>query len=420
MGPLLNDAKSETWFVDALNGSGLMPRGNSDSATMETLNLDGEFEAQKGSEEQNKQASNNNAVHEMQYTLLDSPMVEKTSSFGSSSSSPSISNLPPIRVRVDQDGGAKVQNQRVGIEEQFAQISFATNIHKQDDGYGASMSALPPHLQSVATAMVTTEGGSSDNLSRILSDDERSDQGVPVGFSKPPLSLQPLQHKAWGTYNLPSPGSVASDSSIASTNSLSNPMYYQDQRAAPSPNTNADTSIQSSQIQIQQVPDSYALALQSDQQQQQFMQASMHYIPHPMAAPAPVTMSSYYPVYAPPSQQQLHHPADQPYPAVYVMPVTQVTQPQAYMSMQPNTGVMTMKSNVTDASMMASNRPLTPPTPSIFAASTAYKEAAPPIYPTNTATLAKPEMTETMYRTAAPSTHQVVQVQQPYLGFSQM
>ncbi|XP_022715031.1 uncharacterized protein LOC111274561 [Durio zibethinus] len=414
MGPLLNDAKSETWFVDALNGSGIIPRGNSDSATMETLlNLEGEFEA-KGAQEHNKQAKNNNEVLEVQYLLPDSPMVEKTSPFGSSSSSPSMSNLPPIGVPVDQDGRAKLQDQRVGIEEQFAQISFATNIHKQDDGYGAAVSALPLHPVSVATAMIAPAGGSSDNLNRLLSDDERSDHGVPAGFRKPPLPLQPVHQKACGTYNLPSPDSDASDSSIASANSLPKPMYYQthvasrDNRTAASPNTNADNSIPSFQIHIQQVQESCALAPQLDQQQQQFMQASMHYTPHP-SAPAPVPMSSYYPVYAPPSQQQLHHPADQQYPAVYVMPVTQVTQPRPYMSMQNLTLVI-----------LAQSGPLTPPTPSIVAASTAYKEAAPPIYPTNTATLAKPEMTASVYRTAVPSSHQVVQFQQPYVAFSQM
>ncbi|XVF09533.1 hypothetical protein REPUB_Repub07fG0102100 [Reevesia pubescens] len=428
MGPLLNDAKSETWFVDALNGSGLIPRGNSDSATMETrlLNLDGEFEAQ-GVKEKNKQAKNNNAVHEVQCSLPDSPMVEKTSYFGSSSSSPSMSNLPPIRVRVDQDGGAKVLDQRVGIEEQFAQISFATNIHKQDNGYAAAVSAPPPHSVSVATAMVTPAGGSSDNLNRILSDDERSDQGVPVGFRKPPLPLQPVQQKACGTYNLPSPDSVATDSSIVSANSLSKSMNYQDQTQVASRDCRTPDNpltIASSQIQIQQVQDSYALAPQLDQQQQQpqqqFMQASMHYIPHPAAAADPVPMSSYYPVYATPSQQQFAHPVDQQYSAVYVMPLTQVTQPQPYMSMQSNACVMTMKSNATDASTMAPSRQLTPPTASTVAASTAYKEAAPPIYATNITTLAKPGMTATMYRTAVPSTLQVFQVQQPYVGFSQM
>ncbi|KAK8586629.1 hypothetical protein V6N13_010217 [Hibiscus sabdariffa] len=417
MGPLLNDAKSETWFVDALNGSGLVPRGDSDSATIQTLlNIDGEFEAEDGAEEQNKQVKNNNAVQEVQCSLHDSPMAEKTSSFGSSSSSPSMSNLPPIRVQVDQDGGTKVQDQRVGIEEQFAQMSFATNIHKQDDCYGAAAvsAALPPHPVSIVTNMAARAGGSSDNLNRILSDDERSDQGVPVGFRKPPLPLQPVQQKAGATYNLPSPDSVASDSSIASANSFSKPMYYQDPthvasrdgRTVAGPNTNADTSIPSSQIQIQQIQDSYSMSSQLDQQQQQFLQDNIHYVPHHTPAATPMPMPSYYPVYAPPIQQQLHHPADQQYPAVYVM------QPQPYMSMQSNTGVMTP------------SRPLATPTPttSMASVSAAYKETVPPIYPTGTATIAQPEMTATVYRTAVPSTHQhqVVQVQQPYVGFSQM
>ncbi|KAJ4838963.1 hypothetical protein Tsubulata_017363, partial [Turnera subulata] len=45
MGSLLDDAKSETWFVDALNGSGLLPRNLSDSATMDCLvNLDNDHQ----------------------------------------------------------------------------------------------------------------------------------------------------------------------------------------------------------------------------------------------------------------------------------------------------------------------------------------------------------------------------------------
>ncbi|KAE8710680.1 hypothetical protein F3Y22_tig00110319pilonHSYRG00122 [Hibiscus syriacus] len=427
MGPLLNDAKSETWFVDALNGSGLVPRGDSDTATIQTLlNLDGEFEVE-GGEEQNKQIMNNNVVHEMQCSLQDAPMAEKTSSFGSSSSSPSMSNLPPIRVRVDQDGGPKLQDQRVGMEEQFAQMSIATDVQKQDDCYGAAaaMSAPPSHPVPVVTTMATRAGGSSDNLNRIFSDDERSDQGVPVGFRKPPLPLQPVQQKPGGTYNLPSPDSVASDSSIASANSLSKPMYYQDptyvasrdSRTVASSNTNADTSIPNSQIQIQiqQIQDFYSLSSQLDQQQQQqFLQDNIHYVPHHTPAATPMPMPSYYPVYAPPLQKQLHHPADQQYPAVYVM------QPQPYMSMQSNTGVMTMKSNAADASIMAPSHPLATQTPSMASVSAAYKETVPPIYPTSTTTIAKPELTSTVYRTAVPSTHQVVQVQQPYVGFSQM
>jgi hypothetical protein len=37
MGALLNDAKSKSWFVHVLNGSGLLPRNLSNLATMDCL-----------------------------------------------------------------------------------------------------------------------------------------------------------------------------------------------------------------------------------------------------------------------------------------------------------------------------------------------------------------------------------------------
>ena len=218
MGALLDDAKSETWFVDALNGSGLLPRGFSDSAMDDCLlSLDdgirgsdscNDLEAQGNYLGENtKRVVGKSNVHEVQYSITDSPIVENNSSFGSSSSSPSMSNLPPIRVRVD-DNGTGGQDQRVGMEEQFAQISFA---------------AAPPVPAShglVSASGTVVSGGhqvnpmfvSGENISKVLSDDERSDHGgAPVGFRKPPLPLQPVQPKAAaaGGYSLPSPDSVA-------------------------------------------------------------------------------------------------------------------------------------------------------------------------------------------------------------------
>ncbi|KAF2325767.1 hypothetical protein GH714_039468 [Hevea brasiliensis] len=185
MGPLLADAKSETWFVDALNGSGLFPRNLSDSATVDCLvNLDDEhrhhdFEAQaegvEGAEGESKQEKNNVPVevlhHDVQATMPDSPIVENCSSFGSS--------------------------------------FFPFNVQP------AAYSALPPLPTAVAAvgnvATLNPAGGSSENLSRVLSDDEISDQGMPVTFRKPPLPLKPVQQKAGACgYNLPSPDSVAS------------------------------------------------------------------------------------------------------------------------------------------------------------------------------------------------------------------
>jgi len=49
-------------------------------------------------------------------------MLETTSSFGSTSSSPSLANLPSIRVHVEDGGGVRDQKV-VGIEDQLAQMT---------------------------------------------------------------------------------------------------------------------------------------------------------------------------------------------------------------------------------------------------------------------------------------------------------
>ena len=223
MGSLLNDAKSETWFVDALNNAGILPRGLSDSATMDcVLHLDGarvsdscndvEAEAEAEAEiytntDNNKQVKSN--VHDL-HSMPDSSMVENSSSYGSTSSSPSISNLPPIRVRVE--------DQKVGMEEQFAQVTFAPSGLKQDDGFGLLNAPVPPLPTAVAAASTTVASTAAihpmvvrnETVNRVSSDDEKSDHGVPVGFRKPPLPLQTAHLKAGiGGYSLPSPDSVA-------------------------------------------------------------------------------------------------------------------------------------------------------------------------------------------------------------------
>ena len=226
MGSLLDDAKSENWFVDALNNAGILPRGLSDSATVGcVLNLDGvrssdscnDLKAQADIHN-NKEVKNIN-VHDM-HSVPDSPMVENTSSYGSSSSSPSMSNLPPIRVRVEDNGAMVLQDQKVGIEEQFAQVSFApSGFKQQDEGFG-HLNAHAPPLPTVVNATSTTMAStainntmvvSNETVNRGFSDDERSDHGVPVGFRKPPLPLQTVHMKANGIggYSLPSPDSVA-------------------------------------------------------------------------------------------------------------------------------------------------------------------------------------------------------------------
>lgn len=205
IGSLLDDAKSETWFVDALNGSGLLPRGLSDTTMNSLLNLDNDndLEAQPDADHSREVK---NMAHDVDYSALDSPIVESSSSFGSSSSSPSMSNLPPIRVRVE--------DQKNGMEEKFAQMSFAHGgFQKQDEGTVVHSVIRPPIPVSLvgsgAGTAVNHTVTSGENSSRILSDDERSDHGNPVRLRKPPLPLQPVQHRAGAAYNLPSPDSVA-------------------------------------------------------------------------------------------------------------------------------------------------------------------------------------------------------------------
>ncbi|XP_065860779.1 RAF-like serine/threonine-protein kinase PRAF [Euphorbia lathyris] len=359
MGSLLDDAKSETWFVDALNGS-LLPRNLSESAVIECLaNLDCDSSQDlEARGEMNKQELMKNMHQEVVQTgPPDSPMENGSSSFGSSSSSPSISNLPPIRVRVDQD-------QRVGstMEEQFAKMSFAQALQKQDDGYinGAAAAALPPLPTSIVpvgmAAPLNPCGGSSDNLSRISSEDERSDQGVPVHFrKKPPLQTVQLKPSAVSSnYSLPSPDSVTSDSSVASAgNPLSKTMYYQEQ-------SSGEGKTEISQIQMQQ-PQNPAYG-QYDQQQ--YMHTNTHYIPQPQPQPQPQPhpVSSYYPIYQ--TQQTLNNQAMDQHQQQYPVYVMHVPQTQQYMSIQPNVN--------------SSAHPLLYPTPETAAAASVYRTSTTP------------------------------------------
>ncbi|KAF2310944.1 hypothetical protein GH714_018680 [Hevea brasiliensis] len=335
--PILeNSAKSEDWFFNALNGAtALLNRGFSDSAS--------------------KNAKQGQDVH----SVPDSPMLETTSSFGSTSSSPSLANLPPIRVHVEDGGGSGggggvrgvVQDQKVvGIEEQFAQISVSGGSgvvgQKPDEGF-AVLSSPPPMPVSIALSGVPV--GSpvvvGEYQNRVFSDDERSDHGVPVGYRKPPppqtqpqtLAPQTQQKSSGGgsggAFDLASPDSVSSDSSLSNAINRQKPMIYQDQvvqipsgvsRVPANPvDPMLNVSDPNPRVQIQQqVPDSgYVFQPQFEQQQpqpQQFIQTGAHYIQHHPTGAVPI--SAFYPVY-PPQQQhhrQYHHQLDQQYPVYYV------------------------------------------------------------------------------------------------------
>ncbi|CAI9787218.1 unnamed protein product [Fraxinus pennsylvanica] len=420
MGSLLDDAKSETWFVDALNGTGLLPKGLSESAAIDNLlELDGiqKSDSSANLDAQNENLGVNKQVHS---NLPDSPLVETSSSFGSSSSSPSMSNLPPIKVRIE-NGNARFHDQMVGLDEQFSHVSIAPNA--------------PPPTNSVTSgaAAVSSVAGvnTGEHLIRVISDDEKSDHRAPTGLRKPPLPLQPVQRKLVdicnlpspdskhaGGYNLPSPDSVASDSSIASAPSLSkHHAIYQDATQLASPenrvpapvtdhsNTNQDPP---PQYPIQQLSDSMSIPT-LHQNQQQFIHPGTHYIPHPAGNPQP--FSSYYPMYFPQTQQPLQTDPQYPIP-MYLFPVNQ-SQPYIMSGVLP--------SNIADSTIVSSSRPLTPPPVAT------YNETIPSAYPTTPAetTISKPEMGSSIYRTMATGGPMIFQVpshqfHQQYVGLPQI
>ncbi|XP_076921809.1 uncharacterized protein LOC143583381 [Bidens hawaiensis] len=355
MGLLLDDAKSETWFVDALNGAGLLPRGLSDSATIDNL-LEHKDNVDVESETRHRPNSE---------VPLHLPEVDTTSSsFRSSSSSPSMSNRPPIKV--------KEVDQMAGLDEQL-------NVHV--GGWATS----------------------------AVADDERSDHGV---LRKPPLPLQRKfanydahnlpspDPKHGGAYCLHSPDSIASDnSSIASANCQSKTTFSQDTNTQ----SNIDTPIPPATTQV--YPNktiNYHIPIQSIQetsltqdQQQQFYQPRPHFIQHHTTSNQPVS-SSYYQVYAQPPPQI----DNQQYP-LYFLPVTSQNHHYNY------NGIMQLQSNTADAN----------PTNITSSAAT------PPLYPTKP--LNKPDMAPNpMYGTTTlpdmiqvPSNHQF---QQQYLNVSQI
>ncbi|KAM7471116.1 hypothetical protein LguiA_009299 [Lonicera macranthoides] len=293
MGSLLDDAKSETRFVDALNGAALLQRGVSDSAAVNNLlefdgfvNSDCCKDLEAHNENFNKQV---NSVIDIESNLPDSPLVETNSSFGSGSSCPSTPNLAPINVRVE--------DQIVGLDEKFSNISVAA----------------------VQAATVSSNVGSGENPGRVMGDEERSDPRAASGFRKPPLPLQLGPRKICNDSNCSllspdskhaSPDSVASDTSIVSVTSLPKQALYLDSTAAAIRDTRAPPTLISSPNNLSE-PSSQILMHQVQHQQQQFFHTNLHYVHHSTTSPMPV--SSYYPLYPTPSPQQYQ---------MYLMPIT--------------------------------------------------------------------------------------------------
>jgi len=210
-------ARSGEWFFDTINGAVSLNRGFSDSAASSVnhlLGLDDDVagnnhieqgstgEAPDGVSQPGSFGNCKNLKQDV-HSVPDSPMMETSSSFGSTSSSPSLANLPPIRVHVEDgvSGGVRVQQQQqlqqqdqkvLGIDEQFAQMVVGVGgigQRLQDEGFAVMSSPPHPPVPTTLAAVGVPIGSAvvvGDYQNRVFSDDERSDHGVPVGYRKPP------------------------------------------------------------------------------------------------------------------------------------------------------------------------------------------------------------------------------------------
>lgn len=201
-GPILDSSslKSEDWFLNALN------REFSDSAPVNCLlGLDDDVVAIQGSSADSGRDEKGTKQGQDIHSVPDSPMLETSSSFGSTSSSPSIANLPSIRVRAEEGGGPKL-----GIEDQFANMVMGAGMGlKQDESFIVLSSPPPQPPVPISATGVTVSSAAGDYMNRAFSDDERSDHGIPIGFLKLGVAPPQSQQKSSGGLDFPSPDSVS-------------------------------------------------------------------------------------------------------------------------------------------------------------------------------------------------------------------
>ncbi|XP_023762817.2 uncharacterized protein LOC111911259 [Lactuca sativa] len=303
---LENTTKSEDWFLSALNGT---DSGFSDTSSVNyLLGLDDEISLHEKKDVNHKSAiatnlRGNNSGQDV-HSIPDSPMMETTSSFGSASSTPSLPNLPPIQLNVDDHpkvvGG--------GIEEQFSQMTVQQRHHKQQNDAGFIPAATPVVVSGSPMISATAIPEQSDPFS--------SYQGLHRAYQK---DEQQFQQKQSTGFDFASSDSVLSDqlTPILKIQSSGNTNRSTDQNETPDQNTR----IQIQQQQIQNSP--YLLSMPTTQQLQFIHTAApppqyIHHHHHP--SPAVVPVAPYYQMY----QSQGHHHPQNPAMGqqnfVYLMP----------------------------------------------------------------------------------------------------
>ncbi|XP_035841337.1 uncharacterized protein LOC110919317 [Helianthus annuus] len=227
--------KSEDWFLNALNGT---TSGFSDTSSVNCLlGLDEDFSVPEKKDVLHKGVIGKNPKGNTSAQDIHSvPDLERTSSFGSASSSPSLASLPPIRVHVDD-------SQKVGgIEEQFAQMSVQQQHQKVQE--------VGDYVAVPAPVVVVS--------------------GVPASNARAAAEYLNQQQKQSAGFDLASTDSVSSDGRQKPV------MIYQDQllniqssnnnRASDLSNNVSDQNVRI-QMQQQQIPDSaYVMSMSNPQE----------------------------------------------------------------------------------------------------------------------------------------------------------
>ncbi|CAL9067700.1 protein PAL OF QUIRKY-like isoform X1 [Musa acuminata AAA Group] len=377
IGSLLDESKSETWFVDALNsaigcmGMDGLPRDfSADSASINgILGLEDNSSVhsrsgggggahrepeQLGLHRPDSSCKLGRHGHEA-HSVPDSLMLDKSSSFGSTSSAPSLSNLPPIPVPTDD---RPADHRIAGLDDHLAHMRLSPDSatsQRPNEGFKEPIYApqRPPPPNPLPTDSASSPTiSATENFNRVFSDDERSGH---AGLRKLPQPPKPTHIGATAL----DPASRPTYLNPNSDPKVSSDLSYRDPLPTDAPG-HVLPVMQTEQLQQQQFhPHLY-------QQQPQFIPRNPHYIHHPAA-----TMPSYYPTAAHPTQQSPQaHPFD-PQLQLYYMPVGHPV-PYPLAAVQPN---------LADPNSVPSSGMLAVPVPGV---------------PT------KPDLPPSLYRAAAP------------------
>ncbi|KAG6475169.1 histone-lysine N-methyltransferase 2D-like [Zingiber officinale] len=338
IGSLIDESKSESWFVDALNsaihsmGMEENPRGSTDSASINCLlglDDDSSVHSRGGSRQLEPErpilprpdSSGRLGRHGQEVqSVPGSPMLDKASSFGSTSSAP-LSNLPPIpvpsidRATEHQDDHSSRMNQSpVSATKQRAEEVFKDAGHAPPP---RQFPSIPLPVVSASSPVISP----TENPNREFSDDDRPDQG---DFRKPTQLPTPTQNNDF---------TRGPASRVMNSNPNSEPKIPYDAGYYVSPPVSElpayeRPSMQPEQLQQQQPH------IHIHQQHPQFMPANTHYM-HQTATGTVLSMPPYYSIASHSMQQAPQVHSLDPQIPVFYMPVHHAT-PYNLAAVQPN------------------------------------------------------------------------------------